>query len=233
MTQIGEMSINISADMMISDICPIDRLTQRAGRMCRFDKSKIGKLYVVIPQKDDCLYPAPYGSFDLHAKSWSSCVSLSKTIQLLKKKSYCAGELVDLLNAVYEQRINYSPKSIENANNLKSYFMMNWLINPQQKSAEDDDSVNFWRSRDIMPQDTVFVQKPDSRFFSNYLEFQNWKIYNSVELPIYIINNAKKQHKIDDINIKVKDEETSIFVIRKGFYNYETGATFVEDGVFL
>lgn len=233
MTQIGEMSINISADMMISDICPIDRLTQRAGRMCRFDKSKIGKLYVVVPQKDDCLYPAPYGSFDLHAKSWSSCVSLSKTIQLLKKKSYCAGELVDLLNAVYEQRINYSPKSIENANNLKSYFMMNWLINPQQKSAEDDDSVNFWRSRDIMPQDTVFVQKPDSRFFSNYLEFQNWKIYNSVELPIYIINNAKKQHKIDDINIKVKDEETSIFVIREGFYNYETGATFVEDGVFL
>ena len=76
-------------------------------------------------------------------------------------------------------------------------------------------------------------KKPDSRFFSNYLEFQNWKIYNSVELPIYIINNAKKQHKIDDINIKVKDEETSIFVIREGFYNYETGATFVEDGVFL
>ncbi len=229
MTQIGEMSINISADMMITEVCPIDRLIQRAGRMCRFDKSKVGELYVVVPKKDDRLYPAPYGSFDLHAKSWSSCESLLKTIQFLKKKSYSAEELVDLLNAVYGHKIKYSPKSIENANNLKSYFTMNWLINPQQKSAKDDDSVNFWRSRDIMPQDTVFIQKPDSRLFLNYLEFQNWKIYNSVELPIYIIHNGMKQHKIDIINIKIKDEEMNIYVIREGFYGSELGAVFIEE----
>ena len=223
MTQIGEMSINISADMMISDMCPIDRLTQRTGRMCRFDKSKVGELYIVVPQRDGCLYPAPYGSYDLHAKSWSPCEALIKTIEMLKKESYSAGELVKLLNKIYVQRTTYSTKSEENANNLKTYFTTNWLINPQQKSAENDDSVNFWRSRDIMPQDIVFAQKPSSSFFSNYFDFQNWKINNSVELPIYIIV----------INIKVKDEETSIFVIREGFYNYETGATFVEDGVFL
>ena len=41
LTQIGEMSINISADLMISDICPIDRLVQRAGRLCRFNNDKI------------------------------------------------------------------------------------------------------------------------------------------------------------------------------------------------
>ncbi|RNC64154.1 CRISPR-associated helicase Cas3' [Proteiniphilum sp. X52] len=233
MTQIGEMSINISADMMITEVCPIDRLTQRAGRMCRFDKTKIGELYVLIPQKDDGLYPAPYGSFDLHTKSWSSCEPLSKTIQLLKRKSYSAEELVDLLNVIYEQKVNYSSKSIENANNLKSYFMMNWLINPQQKSDEDADSVNFWRSRDIMPQDTVFVQKPDSRFFSNYLEFQNWKIYYSVELPIYIINSGMMQHKIDVINIRIKDEEKSIYVIRENFYGNEMGAMFTEENIFL
>ena len=41
LTQIGEISINISTDFMISDICPIDRLMQRVGRLCRFDNPQI------------------------------------------------------------------------------------------------------------------------------------------------------------------------------------------------
>ena len=39
LTQIGEISINISSELMISEVCPIDRLMQRAGRLCRFDNS--------------------------------------------------------------------------------------------------------------------------------------------------------------------------------------------------
>ena len=58
LTQIGEMSINISADIMISELCPIDRLTQRAGRLCRFDKKKVGELYLLVPQKNNFVYPA-------------------------------------------------------------------------------------------------------------------------------------------------------------------------------
>lgn len=51
LTQIGEISINISTDIMISDICPIDRLMQRVGRLCRFDNKK-GELHILIPQKE-------------------------------------------------------------------------------------------------------------------------------------------------------------------------------------
>src|SRR5690606_3451871 len=47
LTQIGEMSVNISADIMISEICPIDRLVQRAGRLSRFDRRKTGQLHIV------------------------------------------------------------------------------------------------------------------------------------------------------------------------------------------
>ena len=36
LTQIGEMSLNISAPVMASDLCPYDRLAQRAGRLARF-----------------------------------------------------------------------------------------------------------------------------------------------------------------------------------------------------
>lgn len=62
LTQIGEISINISSELMISEICPIDRLMQRAGRLCRFDNS-VGEMYALIPYKDNTLYPAPYGSY--------------------------------------------------------------------------------------------------------------------------------------------------------------------------
>jgi CRISPR-associated endonuclease/helicase Cas3 len=229
MTQIGEMSINISADIMISEICPIDRLTQRAGRMCRFDKTKTGELYVLIPQKEGYLYPAPYGTFDLKTKTWSSCEPLCNTLQLLETKCYNAETLVCMLNHVYKFKRCYSPKSIENANILKDYFKVNWLINPSQKSVEDAVYVNFWKSRDIIAQDTVCVKMPSIRYFTNYIDFQSWKIFNSVELPVYLIEKGKQQHKIDIIKIKVKDEEIIMYVIREGFYTDELGVFFYEN----
>lgn len=233
MTQIGEMSINISTDIMISEICPIDRLMQRAGRMCRFDKTKIGEFYVLIPHKNDALYPAPYGSFDLHSKAWTPCEPLIRTLQILKKKSYSAESLVVLLNRIYDSNRKYSQKAITNANNLKAYFMMNWLINPKQKIALDDDAMNFWKSRDIIAQETVFVRKPGTLYFSNYLEFQNWKIYNSVEIPVYIIKRGLEHHKVDIIKISVKDEDLTIYVIRDGFYNKAKGIVFEENNDFI
>jgi CRISPR-associated endonuclease/helicase Cas3 len=85
LTQIGEMSINISADLMISELCPIDRLTQRAGRLCRFDKSKIGELYVLIPQKNDLIFPAPYGEYDKRKKHGYRVMHFLKQLKFLKQ----------------------------------------------------------------------------------------------------------------------------------------------------
>lgn len=233
MTQIGEMSINISADIMISEICPIDRLTQRAGRMCRFDKTKIGELYLLLPQKEERLYPAPYGNYDMHSKSWIPCDSLIKTVNILETKIYNANALINMLNQVYQSNREYSPKSISNAQYLKEYFMANWLINPKQKSDIDDTNINYWKSRDIPTQDTVFVQKPSILYFTNFMEFQNWKIYNSIELPVYMIEKGRKQHKIDIIKIHVREDISTIYVIREGFYNEEFGVSFKEEDLFM
>ena len=60
LTQIGEMSVNISADLMVSDLCPIDRLTQRCGRLCRFSTDKVGSLYIICPLRNGKLFAAPY-----------------------------------------------------------------------------------------------------------------------------------------------------------------------------
>lgn len=229
LTQIGEMSINISADIMISELCPIDRLTQRAGRLCRFDNAKIGQLYVLVPQKNDLLYPAPYGEYDRKVKAWIPCQAFAKTAEILKTAFYSAEKLVNLLNQVYSIQNSFSPKAINNAKSLKEYFSWNWLINPMQDSATDDTDTNFWRSRNIAPQDTVFVKEPKSKFFYNYFDFQNWKLQHSLELPIYLINKGLKQHKIDVKKISIKDNIEFIYIIREGFYDNIKGVTFMED----
>ncbi len=233
LTQIGEMSINISADIMISELCPIDRLTQRAGRLCRFDKTKIGKLFVLVPQKDNKVYPAPYGEYDRKNKAWIPCEAFMKTYKILDTTSYSAKRLVSLLNHVYSVQESFSPKAVNNAKSLKEYFSWNWLINPKQITLTDDTNTNFWRSRNIPPQDTVFVEKPTSKFFYNYFNFQNWKLNNSLELPVYLIEKGKTLNMIDIEKIRINEEEETIYVIREGFYDEEKGVTFMEDDKFL
>lgn len=229
LTQIGEMSINISADLMISELCPIDRLTQRAGRLCRFDKSKIGELYVLIPQKNDLIYPAPYGEYDKRKKTWIPCDAFSKTAKILETTFYNAEKLVFLLNLIYSSEASFSTKAISNARELKEYFSYNWLINPMQVTATDNTDTNFWRSRNIAPQDIVFVKQPESKFFYNYLDFQSWKLKNSLELPVFLIEKGRKLNMVDIQRIFIKDEEEIIYVIRKGFYNRTKGVTFMEE----
>lgn len=233
LTQIGEMSINISADIMISELCPIDRLTQRAGRLCRFDKTKVGELYLLVPQKNDLVYSAPYGEYDRKIKAWTPCEAFVKTSEILDTTSYNAERLVSLLNHVYKVQDSFSPKAISNAKSLKEYFSWNWLINPTQVPKTDDQDANFWKSRNIVPQDTVYVEKPFSNTFYNYFSFQNWKLKNSLELPVYLIEKGKKLHMIDLEKIWIKDEKEFIYVIRDGFYDNEKGATFIEEGKFM
>ncbi len=233
MTQIGEMSINISSDLMISELCPIDRLTQRAGRLCRFDKSKIGDLYVLIPQKEGLLYPAPYGTYDRKEKAWIACDAFVKTQEILDTTCYSAEKLVCILNGIYSTETEFSVKAITNANTLKEYFSYNWLICPKQQPVVDDTNTNYWKSRDIAPQDTVFVSPPETGFFYNYLSFQNWKLSNSIELPLYLIEKGKKNHMIDIKTIKIKDEIDTIYVIREGFYNQLKGISFFEEDQYM
>jgi CRISPR-associated helicase Cas3/CRISPR-associated endonuclease Cas3-HD len=54
-TQVVEAGLNISYDILITDACPIDRLVQRAGRVCRFEE-KEGDIYV----SSKIEYSAPY-----------------------------------------------------------------------------------------------------------------------------------------------------------------------------
>lgn len=223
MTQIGEMSINISADLMISDLCPIDRLAQRAGRLCRFDKGKIGKLHVIVPHKKNRIYPAPYGEYDKKEKGWIPFEALSKTLNKIELEKYCPDDLVGLINKVYKKKQDFSARAIANAKLLKEHIYANWLINPMQKIEEDDNSTNFWKSRNIPSQSSVCIRKPKSFYFKSYTDFQSWKLINAIEVPAYLIEKYRKEHIIDIFPIQIYDERSSIWLIKKEFYNFEKG----------
>lgn len=226
LTQIGEMSINISSNFMISDVCPIDRLTQRAGRLCRFEKGKLGDLHVVIPQKDGQLYPAPYGHYDRQTRAWVPAPALVATKQNISTRNYSAGDLVALINEVYNE-FEFSSSALDNARSLKEYFVANWLVTSQENSDIDDTEVNFWSSRNIAPQQTVYTRLPDRVYFNNYLDLQEWKIQHSVEIPVYVTEQAVAASELGRRELFLKDEAKTVLVLeREELYSYETGLVF-------
>lgn len=228
LTQIGEMSVNISADIMLSDLCPIDRLIQRAGRLCRFDKNKVGSLYLLLPYKDNVIYPAPYGEYDLKEKKWKTNEYFMSTEKLLDVDKYNVSKLTELLNTVYDKQKNFSIKAIDNSKILESSFIYNWLINPVENTNEEQEDTMMWKSRDISPQGTVFVEKPSKNIMS-WREFLLYKMESGIDLPVYQLEKARKLHRIDLTEVRLldkysdNDNRININVVREGFYNKEIG----------
>lgn len=235
LTQIGEMSVNISAQIMISDLCPIDRLIQRAGRLCRFSKEELGLLYVILPQKGGLPYPAPYGNYNLKEKKWIINDYLKMTYALLDNGKYNVKRLTILLNTIYNKQYKFSIKAIDNERKLEELFIYNWLINPVEKKSEDDEETNDWKSRDIPPQGTVFVNPPVRRIMKRR-EFLQYKITSGIDLPVYQMEKARKMHIVDQTEIILQDcsydEEgrRRIDIVRTGFYNNTIGLNLLESG---
>jgi len=224
LTQIGEMSVNISADFMISELCPIDRLVQRAGRLCRFDKNKVGELHVIVPKKSELIYPAPYGTY-IPKKGWEPIEALTQTLELLELKTYSARDFVNFVNIIYLKIKDFSEKSISNSRNLKWLFLYNWIIGQREISKDDDDNTTFWKSRDIVNNNTVFIKRPEKSFFSYWSDFQAFKCENSIELPRYLVEKGIKLNKIDIVKIYINNYDTieTAYCAREGVYSSNVG----------
>jgi len=239
LTQIGEMSINISADLMISEICPIDRLVQRAGRLCRFDDKKIGELQILIPyqtrenkrtkEKTKGIYPAPYGSFERKEGKWIISSGLEKTIKLLKLQPYSAQDFVDFINVVYSNLDEFSVSAKQNAKLLKEQFAYNWIVLPNANSEVDDTETVFWKSRNIDNNASVLTAFPENPYFNDYLKWQAFKNENSVDLPIYLIRKGEKLNKVYRSTIYLKDEKIEVMRTYSGVYEFEKGMYFSEE----
>jgi CRISPR-associated endonuclease/helicase Cas3 len=232
MTQIGEMSVNISSNYMLSEICPFDRLIQRLGRLSRFDRS-IGIVDILIPIKDGKIYPAPYGNYILN-KGWEINKALEDTIKNLTCKQFNSFELVELVNKVYPEMSDFTNRTQSNAKRLKDQIIQNWLILPYAQTDEDEENTHIWKSRDIEPQSEVYVLNPinylDNNFqkyakidrnkdkfcyFDNFKEFMYFKNQYSVSCPLYLLKKGLKSgqvYKSDNIWIGDNREPKHIWI---------------------
>ena len=234
LTQIGEMSINISADLMISDVCPIDRLVQRAGRLSRFKTTSIGTLHVLIPQKEvkeiRHLYPAPYGQ--LEKGKWTPSPALVKTINTLQTQPYTAREFVKLIDSVYEKLEEFSESANANARKLKENFTTNWVILPNAQSGEDELETLSWKSRNIGNQATVLTRLPDNPYYTNYIDWQAFLNEHSVSLPIYLIRKGMILYKIaHEEKIFLRGEPQKVFYALPEVYKSEFGLFFKKETI--
>ena len=229
MTQIGEMSINISSEIMISELCPIDRMIQRTGRLCRFS-DYIGKLYVLIPYRNKTIHPAPYGIIENNC--WIPSKAFLMTKDVLHLKSYSSDDMTFLLNNVYKEKFEFSSEAKRNVRELEEMFRDNWLICPRDVSDKDDVESKEWRSRNIVYQDDVFVCPPPTHQFRNYSEFLEYKLLYAISLPEYLVIKGKNKLNRIDPGYEVKIGKNSVIrlnVVRNGFYDDQKGLDLTSD----
>ena len=233
MTQIGEMSINISSEIMISELCPIDRMIQRTGRLCRFSDD-MGKLYILIPYRNKTIYSAPYGI--LEDNCWIPSKAFLVTKDVLQLECYSSDDMTVLLNDVYKEKFKFSFEAKRNVMELEKMFKSNWLICPRDVSDEDDVENKEWRSRNIVYQDDVFVCPPPTHQFRNYSEFLEYKLLYAISLPEYLVIKGKNKLNRIDPGYEVKIGKNSIVrlnVVRTGFYDDKKGLDLTREDNFL
>lgn len=224
LTQIGEMSINISAPLMLSDLCPWDRLAQRAGRLARFvDLIPEGVLYVADPHRDGALYPAPYGSFEGPTTGWTAGTPLLKTLERID--TLTANGPIELtpeflireVNALYPEPEEPDARARANVSALQQMIRENWMIVPTTEPRDDEADVpGQWRSRDIPPQLTLLVlderDVPEGEAplrFESYADFHRLQLECGVTCPHYLAERARKRGALSILHYTIgHDAET-------------------------
>lgn len=230
LTQIGEMSINISSELMISDLCPIDRLDQRCGRLDRFNLIGGGDLHIIIPLKNNVHFPLPYGNYDKVVKRFVSNTSLIKTKNILElNKKYSVGDFVKMNNEIYSNLNDFSGLALKNSSKLIEQFKDNWLILPKYVANDDLEETNVWKSRNIPQQVNIFIITPEEYLKSNGItEFKSYADYNyyknlfSISVMPYLLSNNNNIFK-HTITLTATHDTIDVICINDGMYNSETG----------
>lgn len=191
LTQIGEMSVNVSAPLMLSDLCPWDRLAQRAGRLNRFgeaDTAGGGRLVVVTPTKDGAFYPAPYGSW---SNGWMPGAAIAATRTDIEagfgtdSTPVTAADFSEAVNRLYPDPTVFDTSAESNRDELRRMMQDHWMIQPgtpRKPDPADEDSAQVgdaWRARDIPPQVVVLTDPPDERLSAQGVDEANLFVFES------------------------------------------------------
>lgn len=229
MTQIGEMSLNISAPVMISELCPIDRLAQRTGRLSRFSDTG-GTLHLIRPLRDESLYPAPYGSL-VPGEGWTASDALLRTDSRLQEgQRLTKVDFREHTNAVYDEALSFSEQARHNREALDEEFRQHWLIGPRSVREEEETETARWQSRIIGPQVEVFVsQRYVEPEYDDYRSFEEATTRHAVSVPSYRLDQFPDRFTSREVTVGMDNEELVHALVEPSPYDEETGLIFEEN----
>lgn len=247
MTQIGEMSINISSQLMLTDCCPWDRLSQRVGRLARFSTGEEvttrATVAVIEPvDENGQTYAWPYVELDPESKpgkrdAYQPVPAYAKTLTEIIELGAGDGyrltpeNLVEHTNDVYAEETSFGPASQNNQNAYRALIEQNWLLTGAAGNNEEDTKTNTWQSRNIAAQAVVLITTPDS-WFPNYNAFQKFALLYGVSCPMYKVQSdaRKKDHEqpvISTMEINIgpqgRTKSAKIHYAHEGAYSSKTG----------
>ncbi len=136
-TQVLEQSLDIDFDVLLSDLCPMDLLLQRIGRLHRHERKRPEKLStaccLVISSEDDGFEPGTekiYGDY-----------LLMRTKTLLPQRLLLPLDIPQLVQDTYDESVALSPEPSEYKEAKKKWDN---LIADKEKRARDFRIENVW-----------------------------------------------------------------------------------------
>jgi CRISPR-associated endonuclease/helicase Cas3 len=223
MSQIGELSINISSNTIISDLCPMDRLIQRFGRCNRFNK-ECGSTYILVPKHHKYFFytPLPYADKDFNESKY-----LTRTKEYLKKGKYNYNVYMKLIDEIYKD-YEFDLKSQNNTRKLKEYFCSNWFFNGSVHNDDGEENNTIWKFRDIIEEREIVIKDDDyNNKFYGYERFNYFLYKNSLKIKKNDFKRMLKNGIIfeEEIIIEKGDDfdKEKVFVLDGKYFSYELG----------
>lgn len=230
LTQIGELSLNISCTRMISEVCPIDRLGQRLGRLERFRKRQVGEAILVVPAKGGKVSHLPYPTGDGKRKTPFD-LSLELALRL-NQITFSRSDLEMMVNQVYtlEAYQTLQAEDKEGRRNKEYYLqdiLQNFIFLPEFKPQDGIEESSNWRARNIRGNFEVYLRDrlPLERSFRNRLAFDDFCLNHGISIPAWDQASLFKAGLLKSATVTVNEEEEPIWVLDPVAYDPEIGVS--------
>ena len=223
-TQVSELSLDISADVMYSEIAPIDSIVQRGGRLHRKGESPnqdgyVHRMYIAPPYKNEkaCL---PY-DLDILQRSWD-----------VFGQYYTFQNACDWVNVVYPESPSLMHSELAIAIDTDVVFGKK----PQDNYGEDVEEEGHvvirkkkYQTYDVVPYEFVECVEEDYRKYkSHYLSVSEW-IFHIARVKEKILPREATQRLT---NRQGRTREIKIrFKAINSLYTFEVGLELDEDAI--
>ena len=223
-TQVSELSLDISADVMYSEIAPIDSIVQRGGRLHRKGESPnqdgyLHCMYIAPPYKNEkaCL---PY-DLDILQRSWE-----------VFGQHYTFQNACKWVNDVYPESTSLMHSELAKAIDTDIVFGKK----PQDNYGEDVEEEGHvvirkknYQTYDVVPYEFVeCVEENYRNYKAHYLSVSEW-IFHIARVKEKILPREANQKLT---NRQGKTREIKIrFKAIKSLYTFEVGLELDEDAI--